>query len=293
MPSNKIRELVILSGKGGTGKTSLVGALAALIPEKILVDCDVDAPDLHLLLAPQIQTREEFLGGRKARILSRLCTSCGECREVCRFEAISEEYRVDETACEGCRVCVHFCPFGAIEFPPVICGECFHSATRFGPLIHAQLAPGQENSGLLVALIRGQARDLAEEKGVPLILVDGPPGIGCPVISSLTGASAVLLVTEPTLSGLHDLDRVVSLSRHFKIPPLVLINKVDLNPEMAERIEAYCRDNGLGLAGTLPYDPAVTEAMVQGKTILEWSRNGLGEKIRTIWERVQRQLLTE
>jgi MinD superfamily P-loop ATPase len=293
MPSNKIRELVILSGKGGTGKTSLVGALAALIPEKILVDCDVDAPDLHLLLAPQIQSREEFLGGRKARILSRLCTACGECREVCRFEAISEEYRVDATACEGCRVCVHFCPFGAIEFPPVVCGEWFHSATRFGPLIHAQLAPGQENSGLLVALIRGQARDLAEEKGVSLILVDGPPGIGCPVISSLTGASAVLLVTEPTLSGLHDLDRVVSLSRHFKIPPLVLINKVDLNPEMAERIEGYCRDNGLGLAGTLPYDPAVTEAMVQGKTILEWSRNGLGEKIRTIWERVQRQLLTD
>jgi MinD superfamily P-loop ATPase len=293
MPSNKIRELVILSGKGGTGKTSLVGALAALIPEKILVDCDVDAPDLHLLLAPQIQSREEFLGGRKARILPRLCTSCGECREVCRFEAISEEYQVDETACEGCGVCVHFCPFGAIDFSPVICGEWFRSATRFGPMIHAQLAPGQENSGLLVALIRGQARDLAEEKWVPLILVDGPPGIGCPVISSLTGASAVLLVTEPTLSGLHDLDRVVSLSRHFKIPPLVLINKVDLNPEMAERIEVYCRDNGLGLAGTLPYDPAVTEAMVQGKTILEWSRNGLGEKIRAIWERVQRQLLTD
>ena len=293
MPSPKVREMVILSGKGGTGKTSLVGALAALIPEKVLVDCDVDAPDLHLLLGPQIQSREEFLGGRKARILSRLCTSCGECREVCRFEAISEEYRVDETACEGCGVCVHFCPFGAIEFPPVICGEWFQSATRFGPLIHAQLAPGQENSGLLVARIRGQARDLAEKKGVPLILVDGPPGIGCPVISSLTGASSVLLVTEPTLTGLHDLDRVVSLSRHFRIPPLVLINKVDLNPEMAERIAAYCGDNDLSLAGTLPYDPAVTKAMVRGKTILEWSRNGLGEKIRSVWERAQQQLITD
>jgi MinD superfamily P-loop ATPase len=293
MPSHKTREIVILSGKGGTGKTSLVGALAALIPEKILVDCDVDAPDLHLLLAPQIQNREEFLGGRKARIISRLCTSCGECRAVCRFEAISEEYRVDETACEGCGICVHFCPFGAIDFPPVICGEWFQSATRFGPLIHARLAPGQENSGLLVALIRGKARDLAAEKGVPLILVDGPPGIGCPVISSLTGASGVLLVTEPTLSGLHDLDRIVSLSRHFKVLPLVLINKADLNPDMADRLKAYCRENGLGLVGTLPYDPAVTEAMVRGQTILEWSRNGLGEEIRSVWERVQRQFLTD
>jgi MinD superfamily P-loop ATPase len=291
MAANKIREMVVLSGKGGTGKTSLVGALASLIPEKILVDCDVDAPDLHLLLAPKILSREEFLGGRKARILSRLCTSCGECREVCRFEAISEDYRVDETACEGCGVCVKLCPFGAIDFPPVVCGEWFLSSTRFGPLVHAQLAPGQENSGLLVALIRDKARELAEEKGVPLILVDGPPGIGCPVISSLTGASAVLLVTEPTLSGLHDLDRVVSLSRHFKIAPLVLINKADLNPEMAERLKAYCRENDLGLIGTLPYDPAVTEALVQGQTILEWSRNGLGDEIRSLWDRIHGQLM--
>lgn len=270
-----------------------MGALAALIPEKILVDCDVDAPDLHLLLTPKIRSREEFPGGRKARILSQLCTSCGECRKVCRFEAISEDYWVDETACEGCGVCVHFCPFGAVDFLPVICGEWFQSDTRFGPLVHAQLAPGQENSGLLVALVRGKARALAEEKGRPLILVDGPPGIGCPVISSLTGASAVLLVTEPTLSGLHDLDRIVSLSRHFRIPPLVLINKVDLNPEMADHIAAYCRDNGIELAGTLPYDRSVTEAMVQGKTILEWSHNGLGEGIRSVWEQLQRRLLED
>lgn len=293
MASNPIKEIVVLSGKGGTGKTSLVGALASLIPEKVLVDCDVDAPDLHLLLTPEIRSREEFLGGRKARILPQLCTACDQCRQVCRFEAIDTEYRVDQTACEGCGVCVHFCSFGAIDFPLVVCGEWFRSDTRFGPMIHAQLAPGQENSGLLVALIREKARNLAEEKGIPLILVDGPPGIGCPVISSLTGAAGVLLVTEPTLSGLHDLDRIVSLSRHFRIPAMVLINKADLNREMADRIEAYCRENDLGLAGSLPYDPAVTEAMVQGKTILEWSRNGLGEGIRSVWDRLNRRLLTD
>jgi MinD superfamily P-loop ATPase len=291
--SNKTKELIVLSGKGGTGKTSLVGALASLAPNKILVDCDVDAPDLHLLLNPEIQQSESFIGGRKAVVIPELCTACGQCREVCRFEAIDENYRVDSTACEGCGVCYHFCPFDAIDFSPTVCGEWFVSQTRFGPMVHAQLAPGQENSGLLVALIRQKARDLAEEKGLPLILVDGPPGIGCPVISSLTGADKVLIVTEPTLSGLHDLNRVVGLADHFKIPASVLINKDDLNREMAGRIEAYCREKGLGLAGNLPYDPAVTEAVVHGKTIMEWSRNGLGEKIKMIWGRIQEQLLKD
>jgi MinD superfamily P-loop ATPase len=288
---NKIKELCVLSGKGGTGKTSLVGALAALIPEKILVDCDVDAPDLHLLLAPEVKRREAFLGGRKARIIPELCTDCGRCREVCRFEAISADYRVDPISCEGCGVCVHFCSFGAIDFPLTVCGEWYVSETRFGPMVHAQLGAGQENSGLLVALIRGKAQDLAEERGLPLILVDGPPGIGCPVISSLTGADGVLIVTEPTLSGLHDLDRVLDLAEHFKIPGMVLINKYDLNREMADRIEVFCRDRGLWLAGRLPYDSAVTEAMIRGKTILEWSPNGIAKEIRIVWERIQGHLL--
>ena len=291
--SSNVKEITVLSGKGGTGKTSLVGALAALISDKILVDCDVDAPDLHLLLNPEIQQRESFIGGKKAVVIPELCTACGRCREVCRFEAIDENYRVDSTACEGCGVCHHFCPFDAIEFSPAVCGEWFVSQTRFGPMVHAQLGAGQENSGLLVALIRGKARDLAEERGLPLILVDGPPGIGCPVISSLTGVDRVLIVTEPTLSGLHDLDRVVGLANYFKIPGSVLINKFDLNREMAVRIEAYCREKGLGLAGNLPYDPAVTEAMIQGKTILEWSRNGLGAQVRTIWEKMQENLLKD
>jgi MinD superfamily P-loop ATPase len=293
MAINKIKELCVLSGKGGTGKTSLVGALAALIPNKVLVDCDVDAPDLHLLLAPEVKSREEFMGGRKAEIIRELCTDCGRCREVCRFEAISEDFQVDPISCEGCGVCVQFCSFGAIEFPLAVCGEWYVSETRFGPMVHAQLGAGQENSGMLVALIRGKAQDLAEARGLPLILVDGPPGIGCPVISSLTGADGVLIVTEPTLSGLHDLDRVLSLSNHFKIPGMVLINKCDLNQEMAGRIETYCREKGLGLAGSLPYDPAVTEAMIQGKTILEWSRNGLGAEIKTIWGRIQEHLLKD
>ncbi|MEW6187046.1 MAG: ATP-binding protein [Thermodesulfobacteriota bacterium] len=286
-----IKEICVLSGKGGTGKTSLVGALAALVPHKILVDCDVDAPDLHLLLTPEIKSREEFLGGKKAVIIPELCTECGRCLEVCRFEAVSEGFRVDPTSCEGCGVCVHFCPFGAIDFPPAVCGEWFLSETRFGPMVHAQLGAGQENSGLLVSLVRGKAQDLAETKGLPLILIDGPPGIGCPVISSLTGADGVLIVTEPTLSGLHDLNRVLELAAHFKIPGMVLINKYDLNQEMTEKIEAYCREKELALAGRLPYDPIVTEAMIQGKTIPEASKNGLGRAIKDIWDRVQEKII--
>jgi MinD superfamily P-loop ATPase len=287
---NETKELCVLSGKGGTGKTSLVGALAALVPNKILVDCDVDAPDLHLLLAPKVQSREPFMGGRKAAIIPQLCTECGRCREVCRFEAISTGFKVDPISCEGCGVCVHFCSFGAIEFPLSRCGEWFISETRFGDLVHAQLGPGQENSGLLVSLIRGKAQEMAEAKGIPLILVDGPPGIGCPVISSLTGADGVLIITEPTLSGLHDLNRVLGLAVHFKIPGMVLINKYDLNQEMSDHIETYCRENRLKLAGRLPYDPIVTEAMIQGKTIPELSQNGLGTEIKKIWEKVQEQI---
>jgi MinD superfamily P-loop ATPase len=253
----------------------------------------VDAPDLHLLLTPEIKSREEFLGGRKAVIKPEQCTECGRCLEVCRFEAISQDFRVDPTACEGCGVCVHFCSFGAIEFPLAVCGEWFLSETRFGPMVHAQLGAGQENSGLLVAVIRGKAQDLAEAEGLPLILVDGPPGIGCPVISSLTGADGVLIVTEPTLSGLHDLNRVLDLAGHFKIPAMVLINKYDLNQEMTDRIETYCREKGMGLAGRLPYDPVVTEAMIQGKTIPELSQDGLGEEIKKIWKRIQEQMIKD
>ena len=290
---NKPKELCVLSGKGGTGKTSLVGALAALIPNKIMVDCDVDAPDLHLLLSPKTKSREVFMGGRKAVIHPELCTECGRCREVCGFEAISEDFHVDPISCEGCGVCVHFCSFGAIDFPLAQCGEWFVSETRFGPMVHARLEPGQENSGILVALIRGKAQDLAEERGLHLILADGPPGIGCPVISSLTGADGVLIVTEPTLSGLHDLNRVLDLTSHFKIPGMVLINKYDLNREVAGLIEAFCWDKNLELAGRLPYDPAVTEAMVQGRTILEWKWNGWGTEIDRICERIQEHLLKD
>jgi MinD superfamily P-loop ATPase len=290
---SKPKEICVLSGKGGTGKTSLVGALAALIPDKILVDCDVDAPDLHLLLAPKVKSREEFLGGRKAVIIPELCTECGLCREVCRFEAVSEDFKIDPLSCEGCGVCVHFCSFGAIDFPMARCGEWFISETRFGPMVHAQLSAGQENSGLLVALIRGQAKELAESKNLPLILVDGPPGIGCPVISSLTGADGVLIVTEPSLSGLHDLNRVLDLAGHFKIPGTVVINKYDLNDEMTQQIENYCQERGLKLAGRLPYDPVVTQAMVQGKTIPEMTQNSLGNEIGKIWRKVQEQLIKD
>ncbi len=243
--------------------------------------------------APKVQSREAFMGGRKAVVHPELCTDCGRCREVCRFEAISEDFQVDPISCEGCGVCVRFCSFGAIDFPLAQCGEWFVSETRFGPMVHAQLGAGQENSGLLVALIRGKAQEIAEAKGLPLILVDGPPGIGCPVISSLTGADGVLIVTEPTLSGLHDLNRVLDLAGHFNIPGMVLINKYDLNQEMTDRIETYCRERGLGLAGRLPYDPVVTEAMIQGKTIPEMNGSGLGGEIEKIWDRVQEKFFKE
>lgn len=282
-------EIIIISGKGGTGKTSLTAAFAHMAADAVICDLDVDAPDLHLILQPEIRSREDFYSGHEAVIDPPACTACGLCAEMCRFGAISSletGYRVDPLKCEGCKVCVQFCPAAAIRFPDRHCGEWFISDTRFGPLAHAQLFPGAENSGRLVALLRQKARGLAQESGRSLILSDGAPGIGCPVISSLSGTDFAVLVTEPTPSGRHDLERVVDLCRHFKIPAGVIVNKADLNPANTADIQRWCEETRTEFLAALPYDPAVTEAMVRRQTVTEYSADGLSLNIRRTWRRI-------
>lgn len=282
-------EIVIISGKGGTGKTSLTGALAHLAHHSIICDLDVDAPDLHLLLQPTIQQREAFFAGHEAQIDAAICEGCGTCAALCQFDAIrsnGNDYRVDPWRCEGCKVCVAFCPAAAIRFPERHCGHWFVSATRFGTMVHAQLFPGSENSGKLVMLLKQQARTLAAQQGAAFILADGPPGLGCPVISSLAGAHLAVVVTEPTPSGRHDLARVVELCRHFQIPTAVILNKFDLHQGEAARLADFCRDHGLPLLARLPHDPVVTEAMVQGLVVTEMPGTRFGGLLRAAWEQI-------
>jgi MinD superfamily P-loop ATPase len=282
-------EIIVISGKGGTGKTSLTAAFAHLAADAVICDLDVDAPDLHLILDPAVEAREDFFSGNEAVIDPEACDGCGTCAEVCRFGAVRSEtdgFCIDPVKCEGCKVCVHFCPSGAIRFPQRHCGEWFISRTRFGPMVHAQLFPGAENSGRLVALLRAKARELAEKTGRTLILSDGAPGIGCPVISSLSGTDFAVLVTEPTPSGLHDLERVADLCRHFKIPTGVVVNKADLNPENTAGIRRWCAKADAEFIAALPYDPAVTLAMVQRRAVTEVTPAGLSADVRRVWTRI-------
>jgi len=286
-----MKELVVVSGKGGTGKTSLLAAFASLAENKVLCDADVDAADLHLIMAPVVRERHDFISGHTARIDPERCTQCGLCRELCRWEAIDDTFVVDAIACEGCGVCYYFCPEKAVEFPSSNCGEWYLSDTRFGPMAHARLGIAEENSGKLVTLIRQEGKKMAEAQGLDLLLTDGPPGIGCPVIASLGGATAVLIVTEPTVSGHHDMQRIVELSAFFKIPAMLCVNKFDLNPEKATEIERFARDNNVEVMGRIPFDPVFTKAMVQGKTIVEFDGDSQGAAaVRTIWEGVARRL---
>ena len=283
-----MKELVVISGKGGTGKTSLTAAFAALADNHLLCDTDVDAADLHLLLDPKVVEKSDFIGGSKASIVAESCNGCGLCTELCNFSAISTDFVVDPIECEGCGVCYAFCPEKAIDFQPRKCGEWFTSMTRFGRMVHAHLGIGEENSGKLVSLIRKQAQVLAEQDQLDLIVTDGPPGIGCPVIASITGASAVLIVVEPTVSGLHDMRRVAELAQHFKIPAMVCINKYDLNTEMTQAIEAETQQRKLITVGRIPFDPAFTRAMVNGKTIMEYApASELAETVNSIWQTIR------
>jgi MinD superfamily P-loop ATPase len=293
MSATKIEELVVISGKGGTGKTSLTASFAVLAGNAVLADCDVDAADLHLILAPTVLERHEFRSGNEAHIDKERCAGCGICLEYCRFDAIAmvregnrlPTFAVDPLSCEGCGVCVRFCPVKAIDFPERVCGEWMLSDSRCGPMVHARLGLAAENSGKLVSIVRREARRIAEENGNGLIIVDGPPGIGCPVISSVTGATQVLVVTEPTVSGEHDLERVLALTKHFSIPAAVCVNKWDINPEMTERIEIKARVAGARVLGRIRYDSSVTTAQIQELAVVETDAPS-AEDMRRMWDKL-------
>ncbi|MBN2464542.1 ATP-binding protein [candidate division WOR-3 bacterium] len=298
-----MKELVVISGKGGTGKTSVTASFAVLAERPVIADCDVDAADLHLVLSPQVKERHEFRSGHEAVIREKDCIGCGLCVTYCRFDAVQvrgrgaggegrrtdeETFFVDPVACEGCGVCVRFCPVQAIDFPERRCGEWMVSDTRCGPMVHAKLGVAAENSGKLVSTVRREARRIAEQEQRPLVIIDGPPGIGCPVIASVTGATRVLVVTEPTVSGEHDLERVLSLAKHFSIPAAVCVNKWDINPAMTERIESKAAQNGARIAGRIRYDNAVTAAQLQAKAVVE-TESKSAEDIRAIWHELKLQ----
>ncbi|MEA3328872.1 MAG: ATP-binding protein [Candidatus Omnitrophota bacterium] len=283
-----MKQIVVISGKGGTGKTVITGAFAALAKNKVMADCDVDAADLHLLLKPQIKERYIFKSGVTAFINRELCIQCGKCIELCRFDAISKGFIVDPIFCEGCAFCSFACPVKAIEMKENTSGEWFISDTRFGPMVHAKLGIAEENSGKLVAQVRQRAKQIAEKQNFDWVIIDGAPGIGCPVIASITGVDCALVVTEPTLSGLHDAGRVISVTKHFGIPTKLVVNKYDLNLEMTEKIEKYCRKNNISFIGKVRFNKSVVKAMVEGKTIIEYNDGGTKEEIVGIWEKMQK-----
>jgi len=293
---NIMKEIVVISGKGGTGKTSIVAAFAALAGKKVLADCDVDAADLHLVLNPRIEHREDFSGSSKAKILEDKCISCNRCIEACRFDAIhypvtgngepADTPLVNPIFCEGCGVCVRVCPAEAISFGPAVNGEWYTSSTNYGPMVHARLGMAEGNSGKLVTQIRQKARDIAVKDDLDYIIVDGSPGIGCPVIASITGADLVLVVTEPTLSGQHDLLRVAELTAHFRIPTIVCINKWDINPDITEQIEGEAKEHGVKTAGRIRYDSAITEAQIMKTSVVEYTGGAVSGDIRAVWQNV-------
>ncbi|MFA6424635.1 MAG: 4Fe-4S binding protein [Phycisphaerae bacterium] len=328
-----MKELVVISGKGGTGKTSIAAAFASLAQKAVVADCDVDAADLHLVLSPTIIQRSDFSGGKKASIHTDKCIGCGACLSHCRFGAVVKDdyanglassmlksdcencdycerscsirnhviirdmqqamglagptiFRIDPFACEGCKVCVEFCPVNAIDFKQTINGQWFISDTRFGPMVHAQLGIAEANSGKLVTLIRREAKRIAEEQNKDLLIIDGSPGIGCPVIASITASDLVLVVTEPTLSGKHDLERVAQLTANFGIKTLVCINKADINPQMTEQISEDACKHGLKVVGKIPYDDAFTKAQIMKATLIEYTGGDIAEKIKAMWREV-------
>lgn len=287
-----MQEIVVLSGKGGTGKTVVAASFAALSRRTVLCDCDVDAADLHLLLRPTVRETHEFWGRPLAHIDLEACDRCGLCEEACRFDAI-RDFRVDPFACDGCALCRDVCPEEAVTMRENLAGHWYVSDTRHGPLVHARLRPGAENSGELVATLRNHARRLAADRQAEYILSDGPPGIGCPVISSLSNASLALIVTEPSLSGVHDLERVLAVCRHFGVTALVCINKHDLDQEAVQRIEEYCSRAKVDVVAKIPFDQTVTEAVVQGVPVVEYSDGSAARCVAQLWQDVVKALREE
>jgi MinD superfamily P-loop ATPase len=292
-----MKEMVVISGKGGTGKTSLTASFASLNGTSVIADCDVDASDLHLVLSPVNEKTEVFKSGHEAVIRNDDCVACGVCKDKCRFNAVREVRRygreslfsIDPLSCEGCGVCVSLCPEEAIDFPERICGQWMVAETRYGPMVHARLAIGAENSGKLASTVKNEARRIAEEKKLSWIIIDGPPGIACPVIASVSGASLALVVVEPTLSGIHDMERVIALTKHFNIPTLVIINKWELNPRLAGEIERGALSAGVSFAGKIGYDTSVTAAQIKGVPVVEYG-GPAARDIRKIWRKIEKHM---
>ncbi len=285
-----MKEILILSGKGGTGKTTITGSLATLMPEKVLADCDVDAADLHLILTPSILEEHEFWPGVEAQIDQSLCDGCGTCFELCQFQAISlsETAQLLPFSCEGCGVCAHFFPQQAIRLQREQSGCWYLSETDYGTMIHAELGIGEENSGKLVTLVKKQAHEMAEKKAVNWILVDGPPGIGCPVIASMSGASFTLLVTEPTKSGLHDLMRVAKTAHHFKISTGVCINKWDLHPDQSQAVEQACKEMHIPIVGKIPFDTEVVQSIIAEQPLTAYAPDSPAAlAIMDMWQEIK------
>lgn len=280
-----MKQFTVISGKGGTGKTSIVAAFASLAQNAVFADCDVDAADLHLILKPEIKKTMKFHGLKIPEIDKKKCIQCGKCHQYCKFGAIDEDINLIKDSCEGCGVCKHVCPVGAIEMVDRDSGYAYISETRFGPMAHAKLNTAEEASGKLVTVVRENAKTLADDKD--LVVIDGPPGIGCPVIASITGVDLVLIVTEPTLSAIHDLKRILGVANHFGIPATVCINKYDINLENTKEIEDYCNKSNLDVVGKLPYDTIVTEAMIQEKTVIEFSDGDFSDKIKKMWKKIE------
>jgi len=279
-----MKQIVIISGKGGTGKTVVTAALAALADRKVMVDCDVDAADLHLLLHPAVAKRYEFKSGHTAVINKKLCNNCGGCIAICRFQAIKDDCTIDRFSCEGCGLCSRICPRQAITMQENTAGEWYISDTKYGPLVHARLGTAEENSGKLVAKIKQASKELAKSQNLGYVIVDGPPGIGCPVIASLSGTDCAVVVTEPTLSGMHDASRAIEVAGYFNIPAKLIINKHDLNQEVSGQIERFCQDKGLAVIGKIPFDEAVVKSLVAGTTIVEYGPNPAADELRKIWD---------
>jgi len=281
-----MKQIAIISGKGGTGKTVLTASFAFLAKNKVMVDCDVDAADLHLLLHPVIKESHEFSGGVTARIDPEICVQCGKCIEVCRFDAISDDFVVDPISCEGCKLCSYMCHFEAINMEDNRSGDWFVSDTKYGTLVHAKLGIAEENSGKLVTKVRQVAKEIAEKENQDYIIIDGPPGIGCPVIASLTDVNTAIIVTEPTVSGVHDMQRVLGIASYFKVDTKVVINKYDLNVDKSEEIKSICKEQDIEVAGMIPFSREVSESIVNAQPIVEYTNSDVSKEIISIWQKV-------
>ncbi|MCF2137233.1 MAG: 4Fe-4S binding protein [Candidatus Thorarchaeota archaeon] len=279
-------EIAVISGKGGTGKTTITAAFASIAKKIVLADCDVDAPDLHILLQPNILSTSDYIGTKVAIIDESLCTNCGLCEQHCRYDAAHPPV-IDPIACEGCGVCEYVCPETAVRMEDNVSGLLFESETRYGPMAHARLHAGEGNSGKVVTEVRKRALDLGKKYELSTILIDGSPGIGCPVIATVTGIHLGVIVTEPTLSGIHDMKRVLSLMKQFKTTPVVIINKFDLNPDMTHEIESFCKEEGIEVLGTIPFDSVMTKSMVAAKTLPEFAPDHpITHTLEGMWQRI-------